>query len=140
MREPGFTGWRPGDTLAKVSFDFCADPHRSLAPYRGSAIRRGRCRFRAHGDQRLDVVGHLTPPQPRLLSRLVGMRRAEPEKLRFGGEIGLVGAKVDGHRNMLMDNKPPAPDLLINVGHPHCEIELLPFLVGAGQRTYRRYG
>ena len=33
---------------------------------------------------------------------------------------------------MLMDDKPPAPDLLINVGHPHCEIELLPHLVGAG--------
>jgi hypothetical protein len=33
---------------------------------------------------------------------------------------------------MLVDDKPAAPNLLINVGHPHGEVELLALLVGAG--------
>ena len=31
-----------------------------------------------------------------------------------------------------MDDKPPAPGLFVDVGHPHREVELLALLVGAG--------
>ena len=33
---------------------------------------------------------------------------------------------------MLVDDEPPAPDFLINVGHPQRQIEVLAVLVAAG--------
>src|SRR5206468_1070854 len=51
-------------------------------------------------------------------------------RLWFGGEIGFAGIEIDRHRDMLVDDEPPAPRLLVDVGHPHSEVELLALFVG----------
>ena len=53
-------------------------------------------------------------------------------ELGFRTEIGFAGIEVDGHRDVLVDDEPPAPGLFVHIGHPHREIELLALLIGAG--------
>src|SRR5690349_6636182 len=53
-------------------------------------------------------------------------------ELGLRAEIGLAGTEVDGYRDVLVDDEPPAPGLFVHIGHPHREIELLALLVGAG--------
>src|ERR1700730_12000435 len=53
-------------------------------------------------------------------------------RLWFGGEIGFAGFEVDRHRDVLVNDEPAAVRFLIDVGHPHRQVELLALLVGAG--------
>src|SRR5215472_13549244 len=72
---------------------------------------------------------HRTWPLP---CSLMARSSAPALELWFRTEIGLGGIEVDRHRDVLVDDKPAATLLFIDVGHPHREIELLALLVGAG--------